>query len=134
MMSPPPGPGVSDIQIESIEISDSIELIHPIYFYLIMWILSFRRLLSDHPTLSERELCFPKIKEMVQIRITQLYKQHGGQGLETVGLWSGRWPAPCGDVNGTVRKKSDHLSISVVWKESFVLLGIGLSGQIKIKA
>lgn len=42
MMNPPSRIGVSDIHIGSIEILDSIELINPVYFYLIMWILSYR--------------------------------------------------------------------------------------------
>lgn len=66
MMSPPPKVCISDIRIGSIVILGSIELLvtHPIYFYLIVWILSFRRLSSDHSTLYIRKgIMFSKNKK-----------------------------------------------------------------------
>lgn len=64
---------------------------------------------------------------MVQIQIIQLYKPHREQIIETVQLWSGKSPALGANVNVIVRKKLDNLSISVVWKDNFVILAIDLS-------
>lgn len=74
----------------------------------------------------EKELCVPKNKRNVNVWILQLHEPHREQVIETVRLWSKKL-ALGGNVNVTVRKRLDNLSISVDGKGSFVILAIDLS-------
>ena len=74
----------------------------------------------------ERELCFPKKKRNVNVWILQLHEPHREQVIESVQLWSKKLTLG-GNVNVTVRKRVDNLSISVDGKGSFVILAIDLS-------